>query len=509
MADSRTKNSAKNAIINIVSRICSILCSFVIRTIFLRYLGEQYTGVSTLFTDILNILSFTELGIGTAISFAFYKPVATDDKKRIAELMHLCKYIYTAIALAILIIGILLVPALGVFVKDVPDIKENITYIYILYVIKTAASYLLIYKSTLLIAKQKQFLVTGVESICTVVKTGIDIIILVTTRNFLLYLYLEIARVVISNIIISRFSDRELKNNEYYKNVKIKLADFKGLFSNVKDVFIYKVNGIILTSTDSLVISTIINTSAVAYMSNYNLIFNAVNNIAYQAVSAVTASVGNLAVLKTNKEQKNVFYTLNFICFMFTCVATVGLWLCVNPFIELIWGSKYVLSESIVLLLCINLFIINMHMIVDMFRTANGIFREGRMRPLATAIINLVVSIIAAKYMGLQGVLLGTVVARASTQLWYDSKLVFNLVFKSSVKGYYLKYALYGAIVFLYCIIGSLLPHSIQQPIFKFAIGFIFAVILVTGMNILLFGKTDSFKNAMQYVRLIFKRRSS
>lgn len=506
MADSRAKNSAKNATINIISRVCSILCSFVIRTVFLKYLGEQYTGVSTLFTDILNILSFTELGIGTAISFAFYKPVATDDKKRIAELMHLCKYIYTAIALAVLIIGILLVPALGLFVKDVPDINENITYIYILYVIKTAASYLLIYKSTLLIAKQKQYIVTGVESICTVTKTGIDFLVLVTTKNFLLYLYMEITRVVISNLIISRLSDKELKDNEYYRKVRIRLADFKGLFSNVKDVFIYKVNGIILTSTDSLVISTIINTSAVTYMSNYNLIFNAVNNIAYQAISAVTASVGNLAVLKTNKEQKNVFYTMNLMCFMFTCIATVGLWLCTNPFIELIWGSKYVLSESIVLLLCVNLFIVNMHMIVDMFRTANGIFREGRMRPLATAVINLIVSIVAAKYLGLQGVLLGTVVARASTQLWYDSKLVFNLVFKSSVKGYYLKYALYGVIVFLYCIIGTILLNTVETPISRFVAGFGFALIFVSGMNVLLFFRTGAFKSAFQYVILIFKR---
>jgi len=147
-----------------------------------------------------------------------------------------------------------------------------------------------------------------------------------------------------------------------------------------------------------------------------------------------------------------------------------------------------------------------MHMIVDMFRTANGIFREGRMRPLATAVINLIVSIVAAKYLGLQGVLLGTVVARASTQLWYDSKLVFNLVFKSSVKGYYLKYALYGVIVFLYCIIGTILLNTVETPISRFVAGFGFALIFVSGMNVLLFFRTGAFKSAFQYVKLIFKR---
>ena len=296
MGSSRTLNSLRNVTINLATKLSAILCSFVIRTIFLKYLGDQYTGVSTLFTDVLNILSFTELGIGTAISFAFYKPVAENDEKKIAELMCFCKYAYTIISIAILVLGFALIPALGFFVKDVPDIKESITLIYILYVIKTACSYLLIYKSTLLIAKQKQFIVTGTDSLCTIIKTAIDVVIVMTTKNFLLYLVLEIARVVVSNLIISRFSNRELKDNSYYKNVQIKLSEFRGLFSNVKDVFIYKVNGIILTSTDSLIISRVISTVTVTYISNYNLIFNAISNIAYQAISAITASVGNLTV---------------------------------------------------------------------------------------------------------------------------------------------------------------------------------------------------------------------
>ena len=506
MGSSRTLNSLRNATINLAAKLSAILCSFVIRTIFLKYLGDQYTGVSTLFTDILNILSFTELGIGTAISFAFYKPVAENDEKKIAELMCFCKYAYTIISIAVLVLGFALIPALGFFVRDVPDIKESITLIYILYVVKTACSYLLIYKSTLLIAKQKQFIVTGTDSLCTIIKTVIDVVIIMTTKNFLLYLVLEIARVVVSNLIISRFSNRELKDNRYHKNVQIKLSEFRGLFSNVKDVFIYKVNGIILTSTDSLIISSVISTATVTYISNYNLIFNAINNIAYQVISAITASVGNLAVLKSRKEQKDVFFTINFICYVFTNVAIVGLWLCTNPFIEIIWGEKYVLPQTIVLLLCMNLFMVNMHMVVDMFRSANGIFHEGRMRPLATAIINLIVSIIAAHYIGLHGVLLGTVIARLTTQVWYDAKLIFKLVFKENVKKYYLRYILYSVISIGCCALGWVLCNLFSGAFVKFMVGGIFAVIGTLLFIILLFRKSEAFNSSINYAKLIVKR---
>ena len=505
MKNSRTLNSIKNASVNLISRIVTLIAGFLIRTIFLKYLGDQYTGVSTLFTDILHILSFTELGMGTAISFAFYKPVAEKNHYRIAQLMKLCKYIYTAISCSILILGIAFIPFLNIFVKDVPDIKESIVFIYILYVLKTALSYLLIYKSTLLIANQKQYIVTSIEGCCTLVKTVVEVILLISYRNFMLYLYFEIVSTLITNLIISRFANKE--QNFKGVEVQIKREDFKELFKNVKDVFIYKVNGIILNSTDSLVISNAISTSAVAYMSNYNLLFNAISNIVFQVISAMTASVGNMAIFKSDKEQKKVFYTINFLCYCFTSVIITGLWLCTNSFIEIIFGKKYVLSKTIVLLLCLNLFIVNMHMIVDMFRTANGIFHKGRMRPLATAIINVVVSIIAVRFWGLAGVLFGTVVSRISTQLWYDSKIIFNLVFNESVKQYYKKYLLYISITCICCYIGSAVLNKLNFNVYiLFLIGFIFAIAFNILILFSIFWKTEEFKNTLEYLKVLLRR---
>ncbi len=505
MGESRTRNSIKNAFISVSAKLLAMLCGFAVRTVFLRYLGAQYTGVSSLFTDILNILSFSELGVGTAISFAFYKPIAEKDEYRIAQLMKLCKYIYIAISCVVLILGLCFLPFLKYLVTDVPEIKESISTIYIMYVVKTAFSYLLIYKSTLVIARQKQYIVSAVDGICNVAKTLLDIILLIVTKDFMVYLVLELVRVVVTNLIISWYADREI--GKQHKKVPVDFSDLKKLFTDVKNICVYRISGIVLNSTGSLIVSWVMNVEAVAFLSNYNLIFNSVNNIAFQGLSAITASVGNLAVVKTKKEQKNAFQTINFLCYVFAAVTSTGLCLCTNPFIEILWGKKYVLDYSIVSMLCMNSFIVNMYMAVDIFRTANGVFKKGRFRPLATAAINLIVSFFAVQYLGLFGVLLGTVIARVTTQLWYDPKIVFNTVFEDSAKSYYTKYLSYFGTTFLLCFAGVFLIEALPGiAILRFLIGFAYAIIANLACMLLLYKKSGELNSLSGYVKSLIKR---
>ena len=505
MNTSRTINSVKNAGVNLLARLTGQICAFILRTIFLRYLGAQYTGISTLFTDILHILSFTELGMGTAISYAFYKPVSENDEYRIAQLMKLCRYLYGFISASVLVLGMCLLPFLDMLVRDVPNIKESISYIYILYVLKTSLSYLLVYKSTLLIANQKQYIVTACEAAVAVIKTGVEVILLIFFGNFMFYLYVEVVSTIATNLLISFFARR--KDPSRRIQVKLPKNDFKDLFKNIKATFIYKVNGIILNSTDSLIISSSINTAAVAYMSNYNLLFNAVSTITFQIISAMTASVGNFAISKSGQEQKHIFCTINFLCYIFTGIAVTGLWLCSGYFVEIIFGPRYVLSDSIVILLAMNLFMINMHQVVDMFRTANGIFQKGKMRPLVTAIINLVVSLVAVRYLGLFGVVLGTVVSRLTTQVWYDSKLIFNIVFQESAWHYYRVYCIYSGLTIVICFCGACLLNALPFSVYGlFAVGFFYAIFANMLVVILFFRKTNEFESALGYLRGLLKR---
>lgn len=192
MSQSRTKSTLVNTSFAILSRIVSMTFGFVQKTIFIRTLGISYAGVSGLFTDILTVLSLAELGIGSAIAYSLYKPIAENDYKHIAQLMNFFKKAYRYIAALVFIVGVCLIPLIPYIVKDVPDITENIQLIFFLYICNTTVTYLLVYKNTLLIADQKQYIVSNIQMIFTMASIVAQCVTLLIFKNFLVYLVLQI-----------------------------------------------------------------------------------------------------------------------------------------------------------------------------------------------------------------------------------------------------------------------------------------------------------------------------
>ena len=196
MEYSRTRKTLYNAFFGVVTRVITLVMSFVTRTIFIKTLGIQYAGVSSVFTDVLTVLSFAELGIGSAITYALYKPIAENDEEQIAKYMTVYKKIYRVIALVVFAVGLLLIPFLDYIITDAPDIQEDIRLIYFLYLLNASVSYLLVYKSTFLTAAQKDYLVSRYKIIISIVRLVVEIIILLLTHNFILYLIVAIAMTI-------------------------------------------------------------------------------------------------------------------------------------------------------------------------------------------------------------------------------------------------------------------------------------------------------------------------
>ena len=188
MADSRTSNVIKNSGANMVYKLAHILLQFAIRTAFINILGKEYTGVSTLFTDILNVLSLMELGMGTAMTYALYKPLSTGDTEKISALMTFYKKAYRTIGILVFTVGMLITPFLGFLVNDVPNIKEDITIIFIIYVLTSASSYFLVYKTVILRASQQSRVISLISSLVFIAEGVVEIILLIIFREFYAYL---------------------------------------------------------------------------------------------------------------------------------------------------------------------------------------------------------------------------------------------------------------------------------------------------------------------------------
>ena len=141
----RTEYSVMNASVAMIAQFLAIFMGFITRVVFTRTLSEGYVGINGLFTDILNILSLSELGVGTAITYALYEPIAKKDIKRQQILMRMFKNFYRGTAAFVLTAGLMLIPFLDVLMKNRPDV-DHLILIYVLYLLNSVVSYLLIYK---------------------------------------------------------------------------------------------------------------------------------------------------------------------------------------------------------------------------------------------------------------------------------------------------------------------------------------------------------------------------
>ena len=203
MEESRTKNTIRNVKAGAIVQIVNKLMAFIVQTVFIRTLNTEYLGVNGLFTNILTILSFTELGIGTAIIYNMYKPVAENNKDKIKSLMDLYKKSYNIIGIIIFLLGLCVIPFMNLIVKDAPNIKENLIFIYMLFLLNTTISYFFTYKKSIIYAYQKQSIIDNIDSIIYFVKSIILVAFLILTRNFIVYLIIQDLTTLIENIIIA------------------------------------------------------------------------------------------------------------------------------------------------------------------------------------------------------------------------------------------------------------------------------------------------------------------
>jgi len=504
---SRTASTLINTIMGAFVRVSSLLTGFVLRTVFIRTLGIQYTGVSSLFTDILTVLSLAELGIGSAITYALYRPLAERDERQIASLMRFFKKAYRAVAAAVLAFGLCLIPFLGLIVKDVPDIRESTSLIYILFLINSAASYLLIYKSALFTANQRKYIASGIEILISLLKTAVQCICLYAFRDYILFLAITILATVAQNVAISVRADKEYPFLERRKG-KIGGEESRGILRDIRALAMYQVSGVVLNSADSIIISAVINTVSVGLVSNYKLIIASVDAVVRQFFLAIEPSIGNLAVSTDEERQYDTFRATQFVAFWVTCFCSVSFFTLCNPFMDLWLGREYLMSGWIVFALVLNFYMTMMARAVASFRTANGLFVQGQFRPVIMALINVALSVPLAYTNGVFGVLIATAVSRAVTQVWYDARLVYRRVFHKPARRYAALYAGYMAVTAACCAAVAFLCRAIPagNRYLSFTIDACLCVLVPNIIVVLVYGRTEEYQKIRQVAKGIFSK---
>lgn len=498
---SRTKNSARNMVVALAMQVITIGLSFVCRTVFAKLLEMEYLGLSGLFSNIISVLSLSELGIGSVIIIHLYKPLAENDEERICKLMNFYRKAYTAVGIFVILCGLALTPFLDGLVKNDTQIPYLKGY-FLLFILQSASSYFFAYKQSLLTASQREYICSIVRQVFNILMNILQILFLWLTRQYVTYLVVAIVTNLGTNLAISVIADRKFPFLKKGKQLNLDKAETKGMFKNVSAMMLHKVGNTVINSTDNILISSMVGVVYTGLYSNYLLIMNAVTQVITIGLNAVSASIGDFNAQKTRAERKELFdamylmgmwaFGMSAICFCCLFQPTIRIWL----------GEEYLLEFGVVLVVAVNFFINGLTRVPGTFSDVNGLYTKTKFKPILMALINLTVSVVCLKMWGLIGVFIGTLASYLLVGIWVDPYFVFKDVFEIPPHKYFL--ALVGNVAVMVLI--GLITYGIVQ-IIPFYIGKVLAAgLLSNGLLLLCYYRTDAFQYVFQRVKRLFAK---
>lgn len=463
---SRTSNTIRNMNFAMLGQAFGILVAFFSRRVFVICLSSEYLGLNGLFSNILSILSLAELGVGGALVYSLYRPIAENNTSEIKSLMLLYKRTYFAIGTVVFVSGCALAPFVQFFISEMPDIPY-IRMIYLLYVVNSAASYFFTYKRSLIIANQQGYITSIYRYGLFIILNIVQIITLVLTWNFILYLSLQVAFTLFENVLLSR------KANHMYpylleKDISPLPSAVKAeIKKNVFAMMFHKIGGVIVMGTDSILISKLVGLTEVGIYSNYLLIRQAVNTILGHMFQSAAASFGNLNVLESDERKLSVFQNINFAgawIFGFSSICLMALY---NPFISFWLGEGYLFSKPTVFWIVAVFYVTGMRQACLTARDVMGVFWHDRYKPLFESVINLIASYILGTRMGVVGILIGTVISTMTTCFWVEPFVLYKHGFHAPVRTYFARYGIYTLVTIVAGIITIFLCGLVKLPAFS------------------------------------------
>lgn len=499
----RIKNSIKNIYISILTQIIISILGFISRKVFLDNLGAEYLGINGLLTNVISMLGLVEGGIGLSIVYNLYKPLADDDKPKIIALVQLYKKIYTILAIVVFALGLAIYPLLNLIIKDGSNIKY-MGVVYFIFVIKNVISYLNAHKWSLINADQKGYILSKYNLLFNIITIVSKIFILQITKNYILFLLIEITIFIIQNIWNGRVVNYKysyLKTKEKY-NIDKDTKD--NLIKNVKAIFLHNIGTYCVFGTDNILISAFISLKTVGLYSNYTMVISQLASLLTPVLGGIGASVGNLIATESKEKSYDVFKITYLINFWIYSVSTIFLFNLLEPFITWCFGNDLLLGRLAFFFILLNFYISGMRSSILIFKQKAGIFDDDKYIPLIESAINLGSSIILIKYFGLAGIFMGTTISSLICPVRITPKIVYNKVFNKPVKEYFKNYIIYITLTIL---VGGLTTFICNFLIrFDGFIALVFkgsiCLFIVNIIYIIIFFRTSEFKYILSILKV-------
>lgn len=508
--NSRTKNAMYSSISAGISNLCNVLMAFVYRTIFLHILSIEYLGISGLFSNILQMISLVDFGIGTALNYRLYEPIGRGDVRHVGELMNLYRIVYNVIIVVILSIGIIVIPVLPFLINGNTQIPQdvNLYVIYVLYLIQTASSYMFSYKQTLLSADQRQHIISLIQSFVKFVTYLLQSAVLYVYRDFTVTLFVGISMNIVINYLISIYISKEYSDVFAVQGIITK-EERTIVIKETKACLCHKVGGVILNSTDNIVLAKFTNLSIVGIYSNYTMILNNLTTIITQVLTNFVSSVGNAHFELDTDKQYDIYKKLNFANFWIGSITSISLYSLVNPFIKLWVGKALLLNEVTVICICLQFYLEIIRKINMMYTNACGLFVKDVRRPIVEAAVNIVVSIVLVVKIGVSGVFLGTIISHLLTVFWREPLILYKYEFRRKTKDYWKEFFFFTAFTCVFCASSKMLCDKYVNGVVNwFLAGFLVVLVANLLLIVILHNREEFFYFRMLVIQLLSKIKS-
>lgn len=440
MKKSRTDYATLNTSIALAIQPFQALIGFVSRTVFLNILGVTYLGLNNYLSSLISMLSLAELGIGGAMTYALYSPLARKDHGKINAFMILFKKLYRMIGIGIFIIGSFLALFLPYIIKDYP-INREVYIIYFLFVLNSASSHFFSYKRTLLYVDQRNYVMTSIDFSLYVLRILLQIGVLIYTMNFIIYLLVGILMNIIGNFIMSSIVDKMYDYLFGEEITPINEEEKSQFVKNIKGNIVGRIGETIVFQTDSLLMGAYISLTAIGLYGNYTFVLGFLSLLVNTTINPVVSSIGNLIHSKdtTLLDKLNFIKKFQFIVFSMVYLLSMGFLIFINPFITIWLGKDFLFNIGVVILIVVNFFLTNYRRPALILISVYGLSYEQNKKVLVEIILNIVLSLyyLVVLDLGVAGILLGTICSTVVTCIWYEPYSAFKYGIKSSAKGYF------------------------------------------------------------------------
>ncbi len=495
-ATTRTNAAVKNIKTAFAGIFVNLFLSFYSRNVFVKILGSEYVGLSSLFGNILVMLSFLEFGVGGAGIYLLYKPIAKHDNEKISDILAFCRKSNYISGCLVTAVGISLLPVLEKITGGLPDIP-HIRTIYVLYIMSSGASYLFSYRKLLLFSDQKNYINENFAYVAGIISVIFETAALYITKNYILYLAICVFSQVTEDAILHVSVKKMYPEIDFSIRRKVPEKTKREVQKQARMLVVQKIGTAALSSVDNFIVVYYFGLSGNGIYSNYGMLLGTASMLSIRIIGAVSGSVGNLGASEDEKKARKVFRAVELACFFLTSVCTVMIAVLSQDFMKLWIGEENTLPKSASFVVALLFYVMGMRESVLIFRDAYGLYYKEKIKPILEVVVTAAAAYVFAKKMGIAGIFFGRFVSCAAVCMWYEPYVLYKYGFHSKTSEYYKRAAMYFFLTASSCIVALFLCGFVRMYILKIII----CLCIPSVIFVLFFGYTPEVK----YIRLAIR----